>query len=248
MMETLNGKVALITGGARRIGAQIARELHAKGLNIVLHYNSSETEAQNLISELESNRKDSIIGLSQDLTDSDSISALVSSAVQKWDQLDVLVNNASVFYPTHLPDITKRDWDDLVGVNLIAPLFLIKESAKYLTHSKGSVINIVDIHADKGLQNFSIYSITKAGLAMLTKTMARELAPMVRVNGVSPGAIIWPEIKAHENEHQAIIDQTALKRQGEPQDIAKAVLFLICDSDYITGQIISVDGGRSISF
>ena len=116
-METLNGKVALITGGARRIGAQIARELHAKGLNIVLHYNSSETEAQNLISELESNRKDSIIGLSQDLTDSDSISALVSSAVQKWDQLDVLVNNASVFYPTHLPDITKRDWDDLVGVN-----------------------------------------------------------------------------------------------------------------------------------
>lgn len=247
-MGTLNGKVALITGGARRIGAQIVRELHAKGLNIILHYNSSETEAKHLVSELESSRKDSIIGLSQDLTDTSSISGLVSSAMQKWNQLDVLVNNASAFYPTPLPDITTQDWDDLMGVNLLAPLFLIKESARYLAHSKGCVINIVDIHADKGLQDFSIYSIAKAGLAMLTKTMARELAPTIRVNGVSPGAILWPEIEAHENEHQAIINQTVLKRQGEPQDVANTVLFLISDSDYITGQIISVDGGRSISF
>lgn len=247
MHENQSNRVALITGAARRIGAEIARLLHANGLRIILHYNSSSAEAQALADELNQQRADSVRIVSHDLTQTDKVDNFIAEVIKQWGRLDVLVNNASTFYPTPLADINSQQWDDLLGVNVKAPLFLSTACAPHLTDTQGCVINIVDIHADRPLKDYPIYCVAKAGLAMLTKSLARELAPAVRVNGVSPGAIMWPEVEAYEPLHQEIINRTALKREGEPGNIADAVWFLINSADYITGQIIAVDGGRTLS-
>lgn len=246
-MNTSSHRVALVTGSARRIGAEIVRKLHAQGMNVIVHYNGSHDAANSLADELSAIRKDSVSTLQFDLLDVENMDSLIEQAASIWGCLDVLVNNASTFYPTAMEDISLSHWNNLVGVNLQAPLFLTKACAPYLTKQKGCIVNIVDIHADRPLKGYPIYAIAKAGLAMLTKSMARELAPTVRVNGVAPGAIMWPEIEDYESVHQEIIERTALKREGHPSDIADTVWFLINSADYITGQIIAVDGGRTLS-
>ena len=242
-----NSKVVMITGAARRVGAGLARELHHAGMRIVLHYRSSQSEASELAEELNNNKKDSVKLLQGDLKDYKNIPNLIDEAVSLFGNIDVLINNASSFYPTGVAEINEEIWEDLIGVNLKAPMYLTQSIAKHLKKVKGCIINIVDIHGDRPLKDYSVYCIAKAGLAMLTKSMARELAPEVRINGIAPGAIMWPEIQHYEGMHQEIISRTALKREGNPKDIAKTALFLINDADYITGQIIVVDGGRTLS-
>ncbi len=240
-------KVVLVTGAARRIGAELVRHLQQTGMNIILHYRSSEKDATNLADELNAKRDDSVRLLQGDLKEYSHMSNLAQQAVSLYGHIDVLINNASSFYPTQISDINEDVWKDLVGVNLKAPLFLIKAIAPYLKDTNGCIINIVDIHADRPLKNYPVYCIAKAGLAMLTKSMARELAPEIRVNGIAPGAIMWPEAQHYESMHQKIISRTALKREGCPTDIANTALFLINHANYITGQIIAVDGGRTLS-
>lgn len=246
-MSQIPTRVALVTGAARRIGAEIVRKLHAEGMNVILHYHGSHSAANDIADELNALRANSLTTLQFDLLDIEKIDSFIQQAVSVWGRLDVVVNNASTFYPTPLEDINMQHWNDLVGVNLQAPLFLSKACAPQLTMHNGSIVNIVDIHADRPLKGYPVYAIAKAGLAMLTKSMARELAPAVRVNGVSPGAIMWPEVEEYEPLHQEIIQRTALKREGHPNDIAEAVWFLISKAGYITGQIIAVDGGRTLS-
>lgn len=242
-----NSKVVMVTGAARRIGAELVRHLHHSGMNIILHYRSSEHDAASLASDLNAKRADSIKLLQGDLKEYANSKNLIQQAAALFGRIDVLINNASSFYPTDLNEINEDRWDDLIGVNLKAPLFLTQAIAPHLKASHGCIINIVDIHADRPLKDYSVYCIAKAGLAMLTKSMARELAPEVRVNGISPGAIMWPEQQHYEDNHQEIISRTALKRQGGPSDIADTALFLINHANYITGQIIAVDGGRTLS-
>ena len=246
-MNTSSARVALVTGSARRIGAEIVRKLHAEGMNVILHYNGSHQAANDIADELNAIRANSLTPLQFDLLDINKTDSFIQQALSIWGRLDVLVNNASTFYPTPIDEITLQQWNDLVGVNLQAPLFLSKASEEHLTQQNGCIVNIVDIHADRPLKGYPVYAIAKAGLAMLTKSMARELAPAVRVNGVAPGAIMWPEVEDYEPLHQEIIDRTALKREGHPSDIADTVWFLINSSNYITGQIIAVDGGRTLS-
>jgi pteridine reductase len=240
-------KTALITGAGRRIGAKLVRALHGAGMNIILHYCRSAKDAKQLHDELNGQRANSIILVCADLMNREELGSLVSQAQNAWDGLDVLINNASTFYPTRVGEITEQDWETLSGINLKAPLFLSQAVAPFLRRSHGCIINIVDIHADRPLKNYTVYCIAKAGLVMLTKSMARELAPEVRVNGIAPGAILWPEIEDYGSVHTEIIERTALKREGNPEDIANAALFLILNADYITGQIISIEGGRTLS-
>ena len=246
MNDDMN-KWVLITGGAKRIGARIARTLHAQDMNLVIHFNTSSDDANELCSELNSIRNDSAIAIGANLTNQDEVESLINKVIERTGQLDVLINNASTFYPTPIEDITLDDWDNLVGTNLKAPLFLCKYAAPHIKKSKGSIINMVDIHASKPLKNHSIYGSAKSGLVMLTRSLAKDLAPEVRVNGIAPGMILWPENEPPEEIKQKVVSQIPLKRSGEPNDIAKTVLFLIADADYITGQIIAVDGGRGIS-
>lgn len=246
-MISSSNRVALVTGSARRIGAEVVRKLHAEGMNVILHYNGSHEAANSIANELNANRKGSLKTLPFNLLNIDELDTFIEQAVSIWGRLDVLVNNASTFYPTPIQEITLDHWNDLVGVNLQAPLFLCKACMPQLTKHSGCIVNIVDIHSDRPLKGYPVYAIAKAGLAMLTKSMARELAPVVRVNGVSPGAIMWPEVEDYEDMHQEIIDRTALKREGHPTDIADTVWFLVNSADYITGQIIAVDGGRTLS-
>lgn len=236
----------MITGAARRIGAELVHYLHQSGINIVLHYRSSEKDATTLADKLNAQRPDSVKLLQGDLKEYAKIPNLIKQAVSLFGDIDVLINNASSFYPTDLNEVNEEIWEDLVGVNLKAPLFLTQAIAPHLKKSKGCIINIVDIHADRPLKDYPVYCIAKAGLAMLTKSMARELAPEVRVNGIAPGAIMWPEVQHYEGMHQEIISRTALKREGIPKDIADTALFLINHANYITGQIIAVDGGRTL--
>ncbi len=244
----MQGKVILITGGAKRVGAAICRRLHAQGARLIVHYRSSFEEAKRLHDELNQQRADSVALVQANLLDIALFPELVKKAVNRFGQLDVLVNNASSFFPTLLPQCTLEDWDDLVGSNLQAPLFLTQAMAPYLKAQRGCVVNIVDIHAERPLKNYVIYNAAKGGLLALTKSLAVEMAPEVRVNGVSPGPILWPQDGewADEAAREQIIASTLLKRCGEPDDIAKTVQFLIADAPYITGQIIAVDGGRSI--
>lgn len=245
---SLANKVALITGAAHRIGAELARQLHAAGMNILLHYRHSRERAETLAAELNQMRQDSVVPVQADLLDISALPALVEAARRHWQRLDVLVNNASTFYPTPLGSAGEAQWDDLMGSNLKAPFFLAQAAADELTRNEGCIINIVDIHAHRPMKGYPIYSAAKAGLAMLTMALARELGPQVRVNGVAPGAILWPEHEMSDSDKQTILDRTALKRQGAPADIARTALFLIRDADYISGQIINVDGGRTLGF
>ncbi len=244
---SLEGKVALITGAAHRIGATTARLLHREGANIVLHYRGSRQAAQGVQEELNALRPDSVVLVQSDLLDTGKLQSLVREAHGAWGRLDVLINNASTFYPTPVGHITEANWDDLIGTNLKAPLFLSQAAAPHLVRQRGCIVNIVDIHADRPLKAHPVYSVAKAGLAMLTKALAGELGPEVRVNAVAPGAILWPEIPMDDVTKQRIISRTFLKRQGSPEDIARAVLFLVRDAGYTSGHVLTVDGGRSLN-
>ena len=236
-------KTALITGGAVRIGAQIVKTLHENNYRVLVHYHQSKKNAQILCNELNTKISNSAEMVCTDLNSLSNIEKLSS----KIESIDLLINNASVFYPTPLPKTKHEDWDNLINVNLKAPYFLATQLSNKLCSRNGSIINIVDIHSERPLRNHPIYSISKAGLKMLTLSLAKELAPNVRVNGISPGSIIWPQTKGSisDNQKKIMLDRVALKRQGKPKDIAEAVLFLV-ESDYITGQIINIDGGRTL--
>jgi len=240
----LAGKVVLITGGAHRIGARLARRLHDSGMNIVLHYRSSEKSAHTLQAELHKSRPDSVVLVRGDLTNLGALSNLVYETIEAFGRLDVLINNASVFYPTPIGDATEREWDELMNTNLKAPFFLSQAAYPALKKSSGCIVNIADIYGDRPLKNYPIYSTAKAGLIMLTQSLARELGPEVRVNAVAPGVILWPENDMDDMTKQRLINSTPLKRSGEPDDIARTVRFLIGDAGFITGQVIAVDGGR----
>ena len=242
--NTLAGKTALITGGVKRIGAVIARTLHNAGMNLTLHYRSSRVEAERLQNELNSRRPDSVILAQVDLLDTARLTALVEQAAGRWGRLDLLVNNASSFYPTPLESATEAQWDDLMGSNLKAPFFLALAAAAELRKTHGNIINMVDIYAERPAAKHPIYCAAKAGLVMLTKSLARELGPDVRVNGIAPGAILWPEEGTSDVIKNYILSRTALKRLGDPDDIARTLLFLIQDGGYITGQILDVNGGQ----
>jgi pteridine reductase len=245
MEQTLAGKVVLITGGARRVGAAICRRLHAAGANIALHYRRSAGEAQDLCAELNAVRDTSATPLGCDLLDIRALGALVEATLARFGRLDVLINNASTFYPTPIGDITAAQWDDLLGTNLRAPLFLSQAAAPALKEHEGLILNIADIHGQRPLRYHPVYSSAKAGLIMLTQSLARELAPRVRVNAIAPGPVLFPEQGLTDDMKQSIIDRTLLKRPGNPEDIARAVMFFAGEAPYVTGQILAVDGGRS---
>jgi len=231
--NVLTGKVALITGGARRVGAEIARTLHAHGMHLVIHYRSSKDDAHALQAELEKVAQ---------------LPGVVEEAVVAFGRLDALVNNASSFYPTPVGTATEVQWDDLIGTNLKAPFFLAQAAAPHLKKTHGCIVNIADIHAERPIKHYPIYSAAKAGLVMLTKSLARELAPEVRVNAIAPGTIMWPEGEAEVSaaQKQEMLARIPLRRSGSPDDIARTALFLIRDAGYINGQVIAVCGGRTV--
>lgn len=241
----LAGRAALITGAARRVGAEIARTLHGAGASVVLHYRRSAREADALAADLNAIRPGSAVATQADLLDTGRLPGLVAAAVAAFGRLDMLVNNASSFYPTPVGEIDERQWDDLVGSNLKAPLFLSQAAAPELARRQGVILNLVDIHGLRPLKGYPVYSVAKAGLIMLTRSLARELAPDVRVNGIAPGPVMWPD-DADTGLQREIISRTPLKRAGSPRDVARTVLFFAADAPYITGQILAVDGGRSI--
>jgi len=239
-------KNVLITGGAKRIGAACAKLLHESGFNILLHYRSSERSALQLSDLLNDIRPDSAQIIKADLAVKDELLLLANYAKTAWGGIDALVNNASSFYPTGIGQVSEHDWDELIGSNLKAPFFLTQALVEELSARRGCVVNITDIHAERGLKGYPVYSIAKAGLVAMTRVMAKELGPDIRVNAVSPGAILWPEQDMSEAIKQEIVERIALKRNGAPEDIARAVRFLIKEADYITGQVIAVDGGRTL--
>jgi pteridine reductase len=245
---TLEDKVALVTGAARRIGASVASSLHAAGARVAIHYRDSGDEARELQQALLEARPDSAATFRADLTRHEELSSLVEAVVEWAGGLDVLVNNASSFYPTPLGHISVGDWDDLVGTNLKAPLFLAQAAWPELRRHRGCIVNMIDVHARRPLRNYPVYGSAKAGLAMLTRSLAKDMAPEVRVNGVAPGAILWPEAGLTDAAKASILRQIPLARAGDPADIAGCVLYLVRDASYVTGQIIAVDGGRSIGW
>lgn len=245
--------VALITGAARRIGAQISRTLHQRGYRVILHYRQSATEAEALCQHLNQQRQNSAVALGADLNQLVEIQRLSEQALQQWGHLDLLVNNASSFYPTPMGSCTEAQWDDLIGSNMKAPFFLSHALADSLKQRQGCIINIVDIHAERPLKEYPIYCMAKAGNAMLVKSLAQELAPEVRVNGIAPGAILWPNegqeqgIEFSQDGQQQLLDKVPLGRIGDPEDIARTLVFLVDEAPYITGQIVAVDGGRTVN-
>jgi pteridine reductase len=242
----LAGRLALITGAAARIGAEIARTLHAQGMDLALHYRGSEVQAQALRLDLEGARPGSVLLVQADLAETAALPGLIEHVAAFRGRLDLLVNNASAFYPTPIDSATQTQWDDLMASNLKGPFFLAQAAANLLRASHGAIINLVDIHAERPLKDHAIYCMAKAGNAMMVRALARDLGPRVRVNGVAPGAILWPGDGMAEATKRQILGRTALERPGTPADIARAVLFLARDADYITGQILNVDGGRTI--
>jgi pteridine reductase len=246
--RSLAGRWALVTGAAVRIGATIARTLHAAGANVGIHYFRSASPAAELAAELNSARSGSAIALGADLCDLVALRALVARLVAHSGRLDILVNNASAFYATPLASVTEAQWHDVIDSNLKAPLFLCQSALPHLKQTHGTIVNIVDIHAQRPLREHVVYGPAKAGLAMLTRSLAKDLGPEIRVNGVAPGAILWPDSGVAEKVRQAIARETSLRRAGAPEDVAEAVLFLVRDAPYVTGQIIAVDGGRSIGW
>jgi len=244
----LHDKVALVTGGGRRVGAAICRRLHAAGARLMLHYRNSAGEARLLQAELNGKRADSVALIQADLLDVSKLSSLVDQTTQTFGRLDALVNNASSFYPTAIGEITPAAWADLIGTNLQAPLFLSQAAVPALRRTQGAIVNITDIHAERPLKSYVVYSVAKAGLVGLTRSLARELAPDVRVNAVAPGPILWPEGESFDElSRQRIISHTPLKREGTPDDIARAVHYLLAEAPYVTGETIHVDGGRHIA-
>jgi pteridine reductase len=246
--RNLDGRWALVTGAAKRIGAVIATTLHEAGANVVIHYFNSAAPAEALAAELNARRPDSAFTARADVRNVRALESMAATVLARTGRLDILVNNASNFYPTPIGSITEEQWGDLIDSNLKAPLFLSQALVPALRASRGVIVNIVDVHSQRPLRDHPVYGPAKAGLAMLTRSLAKDLGPDVRVNGVSPGAILWPEEGMSEKLRTAIIRQTALKRAGEPEDIAAAVLFLVRDAPYVTGQIIAVDGGRSVGW
>lgn len=249
MESSLQNKIVLITGGAKRVGASICRLLHASGANLMIHYRSSVNEARALQAELNLKRPHSVAIIQGDLLNLSILPSLVQETIKHFGKLDVLINNASSYYPTEIGDINDDQWHDLMGSNLKAPLFLSQAAAIELRKQQGCIINITDMHVERPKKGYIVYSVAKAGLVTLTKSLAHELSPEVRVNAVAPGPVMWPEDNPQFDElyRQRVISQTLLKRIGEPNDIAKAVKFLIQDAPFITGQVIAVDGGRSLN-
>jgi pteridine reductase len=244
----VHGKVVLITGGAKRVGAGICRRLHAAGASLMLHYRASAGEARLLQAELNHTRPKSVALIQADLLDIAKLPSLVEQTLASFGRLDALVNNASSFFPTPVGDITPAVWEDLIGTNLRAPTFLAQAAATALRRSQGAIVNITDIHAERPLKGYVVYTLAKAGLTGLTRSLARELAPEVRVNAVAPGPILWPDDEQFDElSRQRIVSQTPLKREGTPDDIARAVHFLLVDASYVTGMTIAVDGGRHIA-
>ncbi len=243
--QPLAGKTALITGGAARLGAMSVRLLHAAGAHVIIHYRKSAGKAGALQTELQRIRPGSVSVVRGDLLDFAYLSRLVDDCLEATGQLDILLNNASNFFPTPVDAATEQQWDSLFGVNAKAPFFLSKEAADALRETSGCIINMVDIHAERPHKSHPIYSMAKAANAMMVKSLARELAPEIRVNGVAPGAILWPEGVQGEKSKQASMPRIPLERAGRPENIARTVLFL-ATAEYITGQIIAVDGGRSV--
>lgn len=242
----LENKVVLVTGGGRRVGAEITRTLHGAGAKVVVHYRRSVRGAAELAEELNARRPDSALALSADLLDTAALPALVDSAVAHFGRLDALVNNASSFFATPLGSVDEAQWDDLVGSNFKAPLFLSQAARPHLLASRGAIVNITDIHAERPLKDYALYCAAKAGLLGLTRALALELAPEVRVNAVAPGPILWPEDDSfNDSARQDILRRTPLARCGEPADIARTVLFLLAGAPYVSGQVIAVDGGRT---
>lgn len=244
--KSSDNPVALITGGARRIGKKIALTLHSAGYDIMVHYRSSAGAAEQLVNKLNSAREGSAASFGGDLLDLNIIPKIVEATIERFSRLDVLINNASTFYPTPIELINEEFWDNLIGSNLRAPAFLIKSATSHLRESSGSIVNIIDIYAQNPLRNHPIYCSAKAGLAMLTKSLALDLAPEIRVNGVAPGAILWPENDNAEISQVELIARVPLNRLGRPHEVANTVRFLVQKGTYITGQVIAVDGGRSI--
>ena len=248
-MMTDFAPVALITGAAHRLGAATARHLHLRGFRVLIHYRSRQDQAQTLADELNQDRPESAAILQADLAQADSVRSLGEQACDHWGRLDALINNASVFFPTPTADASLDDWMQIMDTNLRAPFLLGQVCLERLRASRGSIINLIDIYAERPLDSHPIYCSSKAGLAMLTRSWAKDLGPEVRVNGVSPGAILWPEDEnTAENSHRdRILAATSLKRVGSAEDIAGAIAYLICDAPYITGHILPVDGGRSLN-
>lgn len=246
-MTSLQAKTVLLTGAAKRIGAVVAKTLHKAGADIVIHYRHSSEAAKSLIDELNALRENSAFMVQADLCQVDSFEPMIKQVVSFTGHLDVLINNASSFYPTAIGDVTEEQWDDLYCSNLKGPFFLSQAATAQLQKSQGCIINMVDIHGFRPLKGYPVYSSAKAGLMMLTQSLARELAPEIRVNGVAPGAILWPTDEVNQASQGELLAKTALKREGAPKDIAKAILFLIRDADYITGHVIPVDGGRMLN-
>lgn len=243
--HSLDSKVALITGGARRIGAAIARTLHAEGMNLIVHYRNSVDNAQSLADDLNRYRSGSVALARADLEKTEDCSSLAQQAVDAFGRIDALINNASAFSPTPIGKVSEAHWDTLIGVNLKAPFFLSQACAEALTSTRGTIINLTDIYAERPLPKHPVYSASKAGLLTLTRSLAQELSPDVRVNAIAPGAILWPESGDTQENQEEIIRRTPLGRLGDPDDIAGTVLFLLRDAPFITGQVINVDGGRS---
>ena len=246
--ERLAGQTALVTGAARRVGAGIVRALHAAGANVVIHCRRSLDAAERLAAELDAARPDATAVIACDLLDAAQLPRLIAQTRERFGALHLLVNNASSFYATPLGSISLAQWDDLIGTNLRAPLFLAQAAAADLRRSRGALLNIVDIHGLRPLRDHALYSAAKAGLVMLTRALAREMAPEVRVNAIAPGAMLWPDEGLTASRQDRIIEQTPLQRTGSPEDIARAVLFFASDAPFVTGQILAVDGGRSIGW
>lgn len=242
-----SSRTALVTGAAARIGASIAAALHERGCSLMLHYNANRSGAEDLAKRLNEARPDSAVCVQADLSSQTGVDSLADRVRANCGRLDVLVNNASRFYPTPAGEVYAWQWEDLINSNLRGPWFLVQALLPELQAGGGSVVNILDVHAERPMQGHSVYCISKAGLAMMTKTLARELGPAVRVNGVSPGAILWPADEPAPAEKQSILERTALGRLGDPSDIASAVAYLALDAPYVTGQILAVDGGRSLN-